>query len=87
MSDMLKRYAILHMALMSFSSFSYGTGPLQEQVSFQRGWWGHNTFRISALLETQNGVVLAFAEGRVNSSSDTGNIDTVLRRELDGDQT
>lgn len=61
--------------------------PLKEQILYQRGWWGYNTFRIPALFEAQSGVLLAFAEGRVNSASDTGNIDTVLRRSLDGGQT
>jgi len=61
--------------------------PLKEQVLYQRGWWGYNTFRIPALFETQSGVLLAFAEGRVNSASDTGNIDMVLRRSLDSGRT
>jgi len=61
--------------------------PLKEQVLYQRGGWGYNTFRIPALFETQSGVLLAFAEGRVNSASDTGNIDMVLRRSLDSGRT
>ncbi len=60
---------------------------LFEKVVFQRYDNGYNTYRIPALYETQNGVLLAFAEGRVNGTSDTGNIDTVLRRSFDGGVT
>ncbi|MBI9018451.1 MAG: exo-alpha-sialidase [Phycisphaerae bacterium] len=65
----------------------FATEPLQEQILFARGQDGYNTFRIPALYETSSGVLLAFAEGRVNSSSDTGNIDIVLKRSLNGGQT
>ncbi len=54
---------------------------------FTSGTGGYNTYRIPALYETMNGTLLAFCEGRVNSSSDTGNIDTVLRRSVDGGVT
>jgi autotransporter-associated beta strand protein len=48
---------------------------------------GYNTYRIPALYETTNGTLLAFCEGRKNSSSDTGDIDTLLRRSFDGGLT
>ena len=54
---------------------------------FTSGQSGYNTYRIPALYETMSGVLLAFCEGRKNSSSDTGDIDTVLRRSLDGGLT
>ncbi len=54
---------------------------------FISGLGGYNTYRIPALYETTNGTLLAFCEGRKNSSSDTGNIDTVLRRSYDGGLT
>src|ERR1035437_3078258 len=54
---------------------------------FTIGQSGYNTYRIPALYETMSGVLLAFCEGRKNSSSDTGDIDTVLRRSLDGGLT
>jgi hypothetical protein len=44
---------------------------------------GYNTYRIPALIQASNGSILAFAEGR-ESPNDTGNIDLVLRRSLDG---
>ena len=44
---------------------------------------GYSTFRIPAIVTTKSGKLLAFAEGRVNSSSDTGNIDLVMRSSTD----
>ena len=40
---------------------------------------GYNTYRIPAIVRAPNGTLLAFCEGRP-SSSDTGNIDIVLKR-------
>lgn len=48
---------------------------------------GYHTFRIPAVVRAADGTVLAFAEGRVNSSADSGDIDLVLRRSTDGGRT
>lgn len=50
---------------------------------FESGTNGYNTFRIPAIIRTIEGTLLAFAEGRKNSSSDTGDIDLVFRRSED----
>ncbi|MCW5516419.1 sialidase family protein [Muriicola sp. Z0-33] len=47
---------------------------------------GYFSFRIPALIKT-NKTVLAFAEGRKNSTSDFGDIDLVVRRSEDNGQT
>ncbi|MCK7534671.1 MAG: glycoside hydrolase [Marinilabiliales bacterium] len=39
------------------------------------------------MVTTNSGKILAFAEGRVNGSSDTGNIDMVMRSSEDGGKT
>ena len=54
-----------------------------EQPVFAAGQDGYHTFRIPALLRSKSGALLAFAEGRKNSASDTGDIDLVLRRSTD----
>ena len=54
---------------------------------FEAGSGGYHTYRIPALLRLDSGVLLAFAEGRRASASDTGWIDTVLRRSADGGRT
>jgi sialidase-1 len=57
-----------------------------EITIFQPGMEGYKCFRIPAVVCTTS-TVLAFAEGRRYSQSDTGNIDLVLRRSLDGGRT
>ena len=54
---------------------------------FESGTSGYNTFRIPAIIRTQKGTLLAFAEGRKNSSSDTGDIDLVIKCSEDNGKT
>lgn len=54
---------------------------------FTSGTGGYHTFRIPALLALGGGRLLAFAEGRVSSPADHGDIDIVLRRSFDGGRT
>jgi sialidase-1 len=54
-----------------------------SSVPFVSGTDGYGVFRIPAVLQSPDGYVLAFAEGR-SSGSDTGNIDIVLKRSNDG---
>ncbi len=51
---------------------------------FKSGTEGYSIFRIPAVVTTKTGTLLAFAEGRVNGSSDTGNIDLLMRSSEDG---
>ena len=55
-----------------------------SSVPYVSGSGGYDTYRIPATVVTDQGTVLAFAEGRHNSAGDTGNIDVVLRRSTDG---
>ncbi|MFC7305632.1 exo-alpha-sialidase [Streptomyces monticola] len=59
-------------------------GPCTSSVPYRAGQDGYDTYRIPATLRTRAGTLLAFAEGRVGSAGDTGNIDVVLRRSTDG---
>lgn len=59
-----------------------------EDLLFERGQEGYFCFRIPAVVETNDGTLLAFAEGRRSSGcDDSGDIDTVLRRSHDGGNT
>ncbi|MCA1758981.1 MAG: glycoside hydrolase [Bacteroidales bacterium] len=54
---------------------------------FKSGTEGYSTFRIPAIVTTNSGKIVAFAEGRRNSSSDTGDIDLVMKSSEDGGKT
>ncbi|MFJ5528887.1 exo-alpha-sialidase [Streptomyces sp. NPDC093261] len=55
-----------------------------SSVPYTAGQGGYHTFRIPATVVTGKGTVLAFAEGRRGGAGDSGDIDVVLRRSLDG---
>ncbi|MCL5281429.1 MAG: glycoside hydrolase [Planctomycetes bacterium] len=54
---------------------------------FVSGTDGYHTYRIPALLVTPKGDLLAFCEGRKDSRSDTGDIDLLMKRSVDGGRT
>lgn len=58
-----------------------------ERDLFVNGTHGYHTFRIPSLIVTSKGTVIAFAEGRKNDQSDTGDIDLVMRRSTDGGES
>lgn len=48
---------------------------------------GYTAFRIPAIVQTEDGTVVAFAEGRVDAECDFGEIHVVSKRSLDGGET
>ncbi|MBZ0258158.1 glycoside hydrolase, partial [bacterium] len=60
---------------------------LSQQDLFVSGENGYASYRIPSLLVSKQGSLLAFCEGRKNSSSDHGDIDLVERRSTDGGAT
>ncbi|MGC4046959.1 MAG: sialidase family protein [Armatimonas sp.] len=60
---------------------------MTQDVLWTSGQGGYKTYRIPALAVMKTGVVLAFCEGRRASSSDSGQIDVLLRRSLDNGTT
>ena len=64
---------------------------LQAQESttdiYRKDQDGYSCFRIPAIVRSKAGTLLAFAEARKNSCSDTGNIDLVLKSSEDGGTT
>lgn len=66
-----------------------GAPAVAEPVStvvFTSGTEGYHTFRIPAIIQTP-GHTLAFSEGRLESTGDSGEIDLVLKRSSDGGAT
>ena len=69
-------------------TYCQGQGPEKRTgYLFESGTNGYNTFRIPAIITTKNGTILAFAEGRKKTSSDTGDIDLVMKRSEDNGRT
>jgi sialidase-1 len=64
-----------------------GPQPADFTTVFKSGTEGYTTFRIPAIVTTHSGKILAFAEGRVHGSSDTGDIDLVMKSSDDGGKT
>ncbi|WP_346100890.1 sialidase family protein [Nonomuraea maheshkhaliensis] len=56
-------------------------------VPYRQATDGYHTYRIPAAVVTAAGTILAFAEGRRGSASDSGHIDLVLKRSGDGGRT
>ena len=61
--------------------------PVSEQVLFVAGEGGYHTYRIPSLIVAADGSVLAFVEGRKTGSSDTGDIDVLMKKSTDGGLT
>lgn len=59
----------------------------QGVTVFEENSEGYTGFRIPAVVKAADGSILAFAEGRKNGKGDTGDIDLVMKRSLDGGQT
>lgn len=79
----------LAVALTLAATMTAGASPsdkarCQESVPFRSGVGGYASYRIPAVVKAPNGALLAFAEGRRGGSSDTGDIDIVLRHSTDG---
>ncbi|RCS46399.1 exo-alpha-sialidase [Bremerella cremea] len=60
---------------------------IESTVVWKSGDNGYHTYRIPSLIQTQDGALLAFCEGRRSSRSDTGAIDIVMKRSTDQGKT
>lgn len=65
----------------------FARAGIEETNLFVGGQEGYRSFRIPSAIVTAKGTVLAFCEGRKNGASDTGDIDLVLKRSIDGGKT
>src|SRR5262249_44159803 len=62
-------------------------GEPEQAPLFVSGQDGYHTYRIPSLVVTAKGTLLAFCEGRKKSSTDSGDIDLLLKRSFDGGKT
>ena len=75
------------LCLLFFSVFISLNIFSQYQTIYKEGDNGYKSYRIPALNITKKGTILAFAEARKYNSSDTGDIDLVVRRSTDNGKT
>ncbi|MGR3932870.1 exo-alpha-sialidase [Streptomyces sp. BRA346] len=72
----------------SGSSASSADADFDQQILFKSGQdAGYFCFRIPAIVKSEDGTLLAFAEGRKDNCGDAGDIDLVLKRSTDGGRT
>src|SRR4051794_10973895 len=78
--------AALSLALLA--GFSLGAEPLLEKLDlFEAEKDGYALYRIPGMAVTTKATVLAYCEARLNSGSDWGTIDIMLRRSTDDGKT
>lgn len=78
--------------LMSLLAFAFpvsksNAAQTAEVDVFVSGEDDYHTYRIPAIIQTQKGALIAFAEARKSSRSDSGDIDLVYKKSLDGGKT
>lgn len=78
----MMRYGFVLATLMLIVGRGTAEEPVQTSL-FTAGQGGYHTYRIPSLIVTAKGTLLAFCEGRKKSTSDTGDIDLLLRRSFD----
>lgn len=67
--------------------FDRDNNELDAPYIYQKGYKDYACYRIPALVRTNKGTLLAFAEARKDNCADDGNIDLVLRRSMDNGET
>ncbi len=85
MHQMFKFIVIFGIGFISFSLCAQESDtPIAVFIS---GEGGYHTYRIPALIKSQDGTLIAFCEGRKSSVSDTGDIDLVYKLSRDDGKT
>ncbi len=73
--------------LFLMSAVLRANSPPDQVDVYHSGQDGYFSYRIPSLLVTRRGALLAFCEGRKNSGHDTGDIDLLVKRSVDGGRT
>lgn len=91
MSDALLRLIenlCMRLLLLFFFIYNSSVSNAQElNYLFRAGDSGYKCFRIPAIVKSNAGTLLAFAEARKSGCGDAGNIDLVVRRSSDNGKT
>lgn len=70
--------------LAAGAGFAFGS---DDRFVWRAGDGGYHTYRIPAVIRSSSGTLLAFCEGRRAGTSDSGDIDLLLKRSTDGGMT
>jgi len=81
----MKKINLLLIPLLFLSNLLFAQD--KKVPVFVSGNDAYKSYRIPAIIKAPNNDLLAFCEGRVNSSSDFGNIDIVMKRSNDNGKT
>jgi len=73
--------------MWSFNCFAQEIHSVDSMALFISGTDGYDTYRIPAMVTTNEGTLLAFCEGRKEGRGDAGYIDIVLKRSTDNGKT
>ena len=79
-------FAIILLLTLSSCDSAPPSSP-QENIVYTSGEGEYHTYRIPAIIATQEGTLLAFAEGRKGGQGDAGNIDLLVKRSTDNGLT
>lgn len=80
-------FALPETSQLSAASGDDTNPAISYTTVFSKDTDGYNEFRIPSIVQTNDGTLLAFAEGRVDSPSDNGNIDVVMKTSNDEGKT
>lgn len=72
---------------LAITIVSHSIAQSDFSTVYTSGTEGHKSYRIPAIIQSPNGDLLAFAEGRVKGSGDFGDINIVLKRSTDKGKT
>jgi sialidase-1 len=75
------------LVLLSVTASRIAAQDIEQVPVFAAGEDGYHTFRIPAVAVTNDGTLLAFAEGRKSGRGDSGDIALVLKRSTDEGRT
>ena len=78
----LMSFVLVFAAMLALSCEA--TASELRTTVYSKGMNGYSTFRIPAIVRTNDNTLLAFAEARRDGVGDAGNIDLVVRRSVDG---
>ena len=76
----------LNLVVRAWTDIHTRTQVLEEEVIFLGGTEAYHSYRIPAIVRTNAGTLIAFCEGRKDSSLDYGDIDVVYKRSTDDGQ-